>query len=310
MANELTLTDLADNAGLAHVVAAPARALLYDPTDLRAALTKMPFTPNAGSATTKTAQYAKGKAFATMASEISFTGGNTDIGDASFDLTVARRVLKYQMSELWRLTGISGVIDPDQIAEIIFEASGITITDMACATFGSFTAVAGDTSAANSVDALFDGMFALNSARATGNYTTVQHPTQFNQLVTSVRDETGVLQFQSASELADLARAKGPGFKGRILNIDIFDSDSVGQDGGSSYYQGAMFDAGAIQYQEAPTSQMPPMVAPNLVVIDAGVVRLVFEYDADHGLTKMVGDYFPAVSIGENARGVMMRSKS
>lgn len=310
MADELTLASLKSNAGLAHVIAAPARALLYDPTDLRATMERIPFTPNAGSDVTKTPQYTAGKVFAAASSEILGGASNTAIGANSFNLTVARRLLKYTNSELWRLTGINGVIDADQIAMIIFEASGLTITDLACTAFGSFSATAGDTAAAFSLDALFDGQFALNSARAVGNHTAVLHPTQFNELVTSVRSETGALAFQSAAEIGAIAAAKGPGFKGRILNIDIYDADSVTQDGGSAYYQGGMWTPGALTYQEAPVDSIRPLVAPNLIVINAGVVRLVFDYDVNNAITAMVGDYFPAVSIGENARGVMLRSVS
>ena len=66
---------------------------------------------------------------------------------------------------------------------------------------------------------------------------------------------------------------------------------------------GAMYGLGAFAFTEAPVSRLIPYV-PKIAALEES--RLFVEADniSDYGKIRLVGHYFPAASIAENARGV------
>lgn len=307
MANELSFANLETDAGLAHILAGTVQALLYDPTDLRAVLARRPWTNNMGSETVKVTQYSRAHSFSAATSEIVGGASNADIGSANFQHTVARRVLQFQISDLWRMAAPTGSLDLDLLAGIFVEATGQTVTDMVTALFGSLSNNVGSTTADMSLDFMYDAQFQLNLQRVPGPFTTVLRPKAFNELQSSIAAATGAVQFVPAT--AAMIAAKGPGFKGTLNGHDIWDSDSVPQDGGSTYYENAMFGAGCFEYAEAPPANVADALPPNVFRIDAGVVRIVHDYDAGNALTSAIADYYPSVVEAEDARGVEIRSQ-
>jgi hypothetical protein len=307
MANELSFANLETDAGLAHILAGEVKAKLYDPTDLRAVLSRRQWQNGLGSETVKVTQYSRAHAFAAATTEIAGGAANSDIDSGNFAHTVSRRILKFTVSDLWRMCAPTGSLDLDLLAGIFVESTGLTVTDMACALFGSLSNNVGSTTGDMSLDFMYDGQFQLNLSRVPEGLTTILRPKAFNELQASIAAATGAVQWQPATN--EMIAAKGPGFKGRLNGHDIWDSDSVNQDGGASYYENAMFGRGCFEYAEAPPAAVSDAHPPNVWRIDAGVVRIVHDYDAANAITAAIADYYPSVVEAEDARGVEIRTQ-
>ncbi len=303
MANEISWANLETDAGLAHILAGEVHTLLYDPTDLRATCRRMEFMPNAGSETVKVTKIDRDQAFASASTEISGGASNSNIGSANYQLTVSRKVMQWQLSELWQRVAVAGSIDLRLLAGIIVEASGLTFTDILTALFPSLSVTAGSTTDQMSVDYMFDAQYLLNTARATPPFHMVLSPHGFNKWHASLRNEGGALQFTPEAQ-GMVTRFGGPGFKGQFGDVLVWDSDSVPLDGGSTYRRSAMFDSSCFAYQEAPVVEP---LARNVSVLVNGIVRIVLDHNAADGYTMLYGDYYPAVSETEDSRGVQIR---
>lgn len=307
MANELSFANLETDAGLAHYLAGTLRAKLAERTDIRSTLDFIPFSPHMGSETVKVTQYNPAFTFAAASNEISGGASNSSIGSGNFQLVAARRLLKFTISDLWRIVAPTGSLDLDLLAQVINEAAGLTVADMVTTIFDDLANAVGSTTADMSIDYLYDGQFQLNLTRTPGPYYAVLKPKAFNELQASIRGETGAIQWVPAT--AEMLAAMGPGYKGRLNNIDIWDHNSVDTDGGGTYYHNAMYGRGCFAYTEAPVADVTDKLPPQVFRIDAGNVLIVHEYDADNGITEVIGSYFPAVVETEDDRGVEINSQ-
>ena len=135
-------------------------------------------------------------------------------------------------------------------------------------------------------------------------YAAVLFPHCFNMFQDSARNEGGVIQWQAAT--ADMIRAKGPGYKGDWGGIEVWDSDSVNSDGGSTYKLNAMFGFGCFEFMEAPPIAVADALPANVVKITDNDIRIVHAYDADNALTSIYGDYYPSVKETEDSRGIQI----
>lgn len=307
MANELSFANLETDAGLAHYLSGLIRAKLAERTDIRSTLDYIPLDGGMGSETIKVTQYNPAFTFAAASSEISGGGSNSSIGSANFQLVAARRILKFTVSDLWKIVAPSGSLDVELLAQVFMEATGLTIADMITTIFDDIATAVGSTTADMTIDYLYDGQFQLNLERAPGPYYAVFKPKAFNELQQSIRGETGAIQWREAT--AEMLTAKGPGFKGVLNGIEIWDHNSVDVDGGATYYHNAMYAKGAFAYGELPVAATTAQLPPNVFRVDAGNVLVVHEYDADNGITEVIASYFPAVVEAEDLRAVEINSQ-
>lgn len=309
MANELSFTNLETDAGLAHILSGEVHLDLYDPVDLRGACTRRGFRSNAGSETMKTPRIDFAHVFTSASSEISGGGSNENIGSANFQLTVSRRYMRWQLSQLWEMVAPAGSLDLDLLRRIIVTGTGLTFTDILTALFPSLSNSVGSTTGQMSVDYMYDAQYQLNSSRAAPPYNMVVSPHGFNRWQESLAGYGGPVQFKSAAQT--MLDAAPPGLKGEFGGILVWDSDSVTLDGGSTYHRSAMFSAGCFEYTEAPIAIAADPLPPSAVDmlsdgVGGNVVRMVRTYDADNALTLIVGDYYPAAAEAEDARGVLI----
>ena len=303
MANELSLNNLATDAGLSHYLAGELHADLYDPTDIRSTCRKTVFQGGMGAATAKTPTYSRAHTFDAASSENSGGFSNKDIGSGNFTKAASRRGMKWQLTDLWRMVAPQGSLDIDLLRGVIVEATGTTFTDIVTALFASLSVTAGSTTAQMDIQYFFDAVFLLNTARAKPPFNMVLSPHGMNQFVNSARQEGGVIQWMPAT--AELQKAKGPGYKGEFAGVGCWDSDSVSLDGGATYRRSAMYDSECFEFFEAPPpSDLPANVS---VLVSTPEVRIVLAYNEDDSLTNVVGDYYPAVAETEDSRGVQIR---
>lgn len=306
MAQEISWSNLETDAGLASYLHSALHVNLYDPFDIRQTLDFKPFTPHVGSETIRVTKVAGGQVFAAATDELTGGASNANIGSGNFQLTVARQVLKWEISDLWRLVAPTGSIDIELLAAKISEAAGLRVTDMVTALFPSLATSVGSTTAQMKVDYAFDAQYKLNNARAPGPFFMVLAPHVHNKFVDSLRSEAGAMQYTAYT--ADQLKAKSPIFKGSWNGIEVLCSDSVSLDGGSTYRRNAMYAKGCFGYTEAPAVNVADAIAPHQQTIVNGTIRVMRVYDAANGLTSMYGDYYPAVVEQEDLRGVVINA--
>ena len=306
MANEVTFTGLASSGGrVAAVLSALLLEKLHDPTDLRAVMSEVPWGA-LGSDTMSVTLDAAPSAFAAATSEIlhGTAADNAAYTTGKFDLQVARYVRAYQMSDLFGISG--GPIDLAAVVDTLVAGVGLTMTDLLTALFNSLSSSVGTTTVDLDVDTVYDAAFALNSAgviaTAEAPLTMVLHPTQINDFRTSLRSESGAIQYVPAT--AEALMSRGPGYQGEWNGIAIWQSDSCPTINAAADRSGAMFGKGAFAYTLAPVSALQGHIPASNVLVDAGTVLVENSRDPDNGLTKAIATMYPAVAEVEDARGI------
>lgn len=268
---------------------------LYDPVGLRSLMNQVPFGA-AGSATTNITRVTRGSVAAAASTEVS--GGFTAAvpTTSNYDITVARYGLVYEPTDLFHITG--GALDLDYLLGMLVEALDLTLTDLLCALFANIAGSVGTSGADMTVDDFFDAMYYLNLKNNGTDIAAVLHGQQINDLIESVRGETGALQFSADAQ--GLLKMPGVGFKGQLLGIPIYQSDSVTGDGANR--TGCMFAGGAFAYQLAPVNAMDPMVNPADLILQSPEMFIERDRDADNGKTQLLLNFYPGTAEAEDLR--------
>lgn len=296
MANEFTYSGTSMR--VAALLHQEIRYLLMDPTDLRATMDFIPFSATGSSALT-VGQLDRSGA---MSAPGEVTQVNaTAVTDSSFTLTVAHYSLRHDVSYLAEITAGGNDAGLMEIARKLVGSATLTLTDMAAALFTGLTNSVGSTSVDLDCDDIYDAQFTLHSALVPGPYYCVLYPQQINDFVTSLRGETGAVQFQAAT--AEMLKLRGPGYQGSWNGVDFWSCDSVPTANAGADSAGAMFGKGAFAYTEAPVSALLPNV-PKIGAMDGTRMFVAFENSAEYGMVKAVAHYFPAVAEAEDSRGV------
>jgi len=302
MANEVTYASLESTGGrVGAVLSALVLEQLYDPTDLREIMQFVPFDMS-GSDTMDVTLDAVPGAFAAATSET--VGGfvNSAYSTSKFSLQPARYGRMYQVTDLVGVSG--GAIDIDRVVSKLIDGVALTMTDLACALFPSFTDQVGTTTVDLDTDKIYDAQFALsiNLASSAGGISCVLHPQQMNDFISSLRAETGAMQYAPAT--AEALSLKGPGFQGTWNSINFFTSDSVGTVNAGADYAGCMMMDNAIAYTLGDVKRLQGYVPAQNILVDAGMLLVELSRDADNGMSTAIANLYPAVAIRENARGV------
>ena len=303
MANEITNAALVSAGGrVSAVLSALVLEQLYDPTDLRAIMQFVPW-DQSGAATMDVTLDAVPGAFAAASSETSGGFSNAAYTTSKFQLTVARYGRQYQATDLMGISG--GPIDLDNIVRNLINGVALTMTDLATALFPSFTDQVGSTGVDLDTDKIYDAQFALaiNNASASGGLNCVLHPQQHNDFITSLRAETGAQQYVPAT--AEMLSLKGPGIQGTWNGITFWTSDSVTTVNAGADYAGALLSGKeAIAYTLGDVKRLQGHVPAQNVLVDAGMLLVELNRDADNGMSTAIANLYPAVAIREDARGV------
>lgn len=224
---------------------------------------------------------------------------NTALTDGSSSVTIARQALQYQMSDLAALTNSLG-LDPVRLAASMVGAASMRFTTMIAALASGFSQSVGSTGIDMSVDDFFDANTTLSLNSNAAQRMAMLHPRQLEDLRNSLRAEGGAIQFMEAT--AEMLMAKGPGFAGSFLGVDIFSSSKIATANAGADRAGMMFCRGAINWADG--SQRQVYGAGGLVLPAGSKIVVEFERDAAGALTKVVGNYFVGVAEGQDLMGV------
>ena len=175
------------------------------------------------------------------------SASNVALTDASADITIARYALRREISDLANMTDSVG-LNVERLAADMVGGYEMAVTNAICDTIDGFSATAGTSGVDLSVDDFFSALFTLEQANVQTPYVSVLHPVQVTDLQNSIRAEGGALQYIAATQ--EMLTAKGQGFAGSFLGVDIFKSSKVPTANAGADRAGAMMGYGAVGMAE------------------------------------------------------------
>jgi hypothetical protein len=308
MANEILFSTLSGNARVSAVLH---QTILEKLTD-KASLVNHPYIlafnamNNSGSSALQVPVVGLG-GFNAMAAVADGTAAtNTAITSAAATITIARQALVRQISDLANLTNnVAGGmgVGIDGLAEDMVGAYNKRVTAMLCGLSTSFSQYVGSTGSNLSVSTFYDGIFALQLT-ANDSFMAILHPQQINDLMSSLRSETGPGQYLAATQ--EQVNAKGPGYRGELFGVQLFGSTQVITTNAGADFAGLMFSRGAIGYA---TGSAAPVRGAGEIILPAGTPIVVeLSRSAEAGLSTIVGSAFVGVAELDDARGVTILS--
>jgi hypothetical protein len=240
-----------------------------------------------------------------------FTGGTEDnpVGESSLvdghaDIVVKRQALMYKITDLANMTGMGADIDPFRIAESISKSYELLFAELTGAAVAGFTASvsqAGALTVEDFIQAFQTLELAAAGKGAPGPYVALLHPEQWQDLQNDIRGEqNNALAFAPAS--FEALSAKGPGYKGSYLGVDIYTSSHVTQSAGQ--HVGALWAPGAIGF----ATGKPAALVGAAESMDMGEVLIEMDRDATRALTSIVGHCYVGMGIVDSDRGVKLLS--
>jgi hypothetical protein len=225
---------------------------------------------------------------------------NTSITSAAATVVVARQALRYDLTDLARITNsVAGGVDVEGLAGAMVTAFEGRFNQLACALSSGFSTQVGSTGVDMTTDTFYSAIFALQLQSVMGEYDCILHPQAYNDLMSSLRAETGPGKYLPANQAQ--TSALGSSFKGALFGVNVHVSSYVPSVGGTDY-RSMMLGNGAIAYALGTPA---PIQAAGGVIIPAGApVAVELERDAASGLVRVVGSSFLGVAELQDLKGV------
>ena len=302
MANEILFSTLSGNARVSAVLH---QTILEKLTD-KASLVNHPYIMNlgnlngSGSSALQVPVVGLGGYNAMAPVADGSAASNTAITSAAATITIARQALVRQISDLAQLTANGPMnVTVEALAEDMVAAFNKRVTAMLCGLSSGFSTSVGTTGANMSVATFYDAIFALQLV-ANDSFMAIMHPQQINDLISSLRSETGPGQYLAATQ--EQVQAKGPGYRGTLFGVELFGSTQVPTANAGADYLGYMFSKGAVGYA---TGSAAPVRGAADVVLPAGTPIVVeVSRSPEAGLSTITGSAFVGVAELDDARGV------
>jgi len=226
--------------------------------------------------------------------------------DAHVDIAVARLALLYKITDMASMTGFGGSdIDPFRLAQSMAGSYEASFADKTADAIDDFTNIVGSAATQMSVDDFFNAIFQLEKAAsnkgAIAPFAAILHPVALTELQDSLRNETGnAISYMAATQ--DMLMAKGPGYVGNLLGVDVFKSSYVNDAGGA--YQSAMFGIGSLAYADGVPASLPGAGQS----LSLGKVLVEMERDGAKAITSIIGHAYLGLSVIDDDRGVLIKS--
>jgi len=304
MADEIKFSTLSGNARVSAVLH---QTILEKLTD-KASLVNHPYIlafqnmNNSGSSALQVPVVGLGGYNAMAAVADGVAASNTALTTSAATITIARQALVRQISDLANLTNnVAGGmgVGIEGLAEDMVGAYNKRVTAMLCGLSSGFTNFVGSTGSDLTVTRFYDAIFSLQLT-ANDSFMAILHPQQINDLMTSLRSETGPGQYLAATQ--EQVNAKGPGYRGQLFGVELFGSTQVITANSGADYLGYMFSRGAVGYA---TGSAAPVRGAGEVILPAGTPIVVeLARSAEAGLSTIVGSAFVGVAELDDARGV------
>ena len=222
------------------------------------------------------------------------------------DVIVSRQALCYTITDLSNISQFGEDVDPFVIANSMAAAYEGRFMAMVTAAGASFTNVVGAIGTTMSVDDFLDGIYQLERADSeignNGPFVLCCASKALTELQSSLRSEAAnsLSLMQSAH---DLQKAKGQGYSGSLIGVEIFKTSHI-SDNGASHYDNLMWAVGGIGYADG----SPGALVGASAQLQAGPVTVEFSRNSQDATTVVTGGAYVGVSILEDARGVIIKS--
>ena len=226
----------------------------------------------------------------------------TDPAPAKTEVTVARYGFARQPSDLVKMTDSHGILNPVLLAQDMLIGANQKLVELVAGLMSGFSASAGSSSAAASVDDFFDACSTLRQANANGQLIAMLHSKQWGELSKELATTSGgAIQFAPATQDALISR--GSGFQGTLNGVQIYTSNRVTT--GSGAYQGGIFTVDAIAWADG----TPVVEAPESQVL---VGKVLFEIDRQPltAQTDYVGNVWLGVAERQDGAGITFLSST
>ena len=223
--------------------------------------------------------------------------------NATVTITVARQALYRGVTDLagqtWASIGeLVSYLADDMVGAAMLRAQTLITTA------ASFTTVVGTSGAALTVTNIFSAIAALEAQSCPGPFLAVVSPKQLTDFQSSLRSETGALQWIPAT--AELLAIKGQGYAGTYLGIDFFVSSKCVTSGADKL--GFVISYGAIGYADGTPA---PIMGSGGVIYPMGTKMYVeMGRTPESALTKIVGNYYVGVAELQDLMGVQLTTRS
>lgn len=300
MANEVYYSGLTSSARVSAVLSQMIAVKLTDVASLVNHPSIMRVNPAPGSTTVQIPVISWGAdGMAAVAENASVS--NTSLTTTSVTCVLARQALRRQISDLAQVTaqGVPLDVTLQGLADDMSAAWAKRGTAMIGALASGFSNSVGSTGVDLSVTTFYNAIFSLQLTANSGQFVAILHNQQINDLMSSLRSETGPGQYLAPTQ--DMLNAKGAGFKGQLFGVDVFGSNNgVATANAGADYLGMMIAPNAIAMATASVSPIvgattQPAVSP---------VTVEFERDASGGSTVIVGSLLAGVCEVDDAKGV------
>ena len=228
--------------------------------------------------------------------------------DGHVDVAVVRAALQYEITDLAGLTEFQtpNGIDVFRIAQSMAGSYEAYFASLTADTIDDFTASAGVSGAVFTVDAMLDGIFTLEKADSNrgvpGPFAGILSPKQLTELQDDLRNESNSIFAFSPATLEAIG-AKGPGYVGRFLNVDLYTSSYINTDG-SGDLNGALFGVGGLGYATGVPSDIPGAAD----FMQMGDIIVEMSRNASTASTVVTGHSYLGMAVLDDNRGCKLIS--
>ena len=223
--------------------------------------------------------------------------------NANVSITVARQALYRGVTDLAGQTWATVGDLVSYCAEDMVGAAMLRMQTLITTAGSTFTTSVGTSGAALTVTNIFSAIAALEGQSCPGPFLAVVSPKQLTDFQSSLRSETGALQWIPAT--AELLAIKGQGYAGTYLGIDFFVSSKCVTSGVDKL--GFVISYGAIGYADGTPA---PIMGSGGVIYPMGTKMYVEMGRApENAITKIIGNYYVGVAELQDLMGVQLTTR-
>lgn len=233
------------------------------------------------------------------------SASNVALTTTNVNITISRQAIQRTVSDLAQLTatGVPFDVTLDALAADSIAAYEKRCTTMLTALSTGFSTSVGSTGVDLSVSTFYAAMFALQlQANDMSEAVFVCHNQQWNDLMSSLRSETGPGQYLPSAQSG--VEAKAAGSKGTLFGVRCFTSNTCPAINTNADYSGMMFTRGAIGMA---TATAAPIVGSTTIIPQSPIV-VEFERSASASTSTLVATAYVGVAELDDARGVQVVS--
>jgi hypothetical protein len=181
----------------------------------------------------------------------------TAVADASYTITVSRRAISRNVSELLRVVDRFGIVsDPASLARDAVGAAAGKLMDLLANVIDDFTATAGTTLVDLNLSDLVEAAITLDIANAAGRKLCLLHPRQIGDVQLDIAALAGVQEHRA--DLQGAMDMTGGAYRFTLFgDVDVFASGRVPTANSDEDRAGGMFVRGAIGWADASIAPDP-----------------------------------------------------